>query len=120
MDYPNYLKQGFLIGSGVVESPHRTVLQKRMKLLKEIPFDSDTVEVRTGGTTTYDYFGKNKNKGFNITKLLELRGWDKDDCIFFGDKLIPGGNDETVIGVIETVPVDNHRDTFDLIKKYFT
>jgi hypothetical protein len=31
MDYPSYLKQSLLIGSGPIESAHRTVLQKRMK-----------------------------------------------------------------------------------------
>lgn len=32
MDYPSYLKRGFLIGSGAIESAHRTVIQRRMKL----------------------------------------------------------------------------------------
>lgn len=31
MNYPDYLKKKFLIGSGAIESAHRTVLQKRMK-----------------------------------------------------------------------------------------
>jgi len=31
MDYPMYIKKGYLIGSGAIESAHRTVLQKRMK-----------------------------------------------------------------------------------------
>ena len=31
MDYPRYIKQGLLIGSGAIESAHRTVLQRRMK-----------------------------------------------------------------------------------------
>jgi len=31
MDYPKYLKLGLLIGSGAIESAHRTVLQKRLK-----------------------------------------------------------------------------------------
>ena len=31
MDYPKYLKSKLLIGSGAIESAHRTVLQKRMK-----------------------------------------------------------------------------------------
>lgn len=31
MDYPKYLSQNLLIGSGAIESAHRTVLQKRMK-----------------------------------------------------------------------------------------
>lgn len=32
MDYPSFLKRGLLIGSGAIESAHRTVLQKRLKL----------------------------------------------------------------------------------------
>ena len=32
MDYPNYLSRGLLIGSGAIESAHRTVIQRRMKL----------------------------------------------------------------------------------------
>ncbi len=31
MDYPEYIRKGLLIGSGAIESAHRTVLQKRMK-----------------------------------------------------------------------------------------
>ncbi len=31
MDYPKYIADGYLIGSGAIESAHRTVLQKRMK-----------------------------------------------------------------------------------------
>lgn len=31
MNYPKYLKENLLIGSGAIESAHRTVLQKRMK-----------------------------------------------------------------------------------------
>ena len=32
MDYPKYRSMGLLIGSGAIESAHRTVLQRRMKL----------------------------------------------------------------------------------------
>lgn len=31
MDYPRYIKQGLLIGSGAIESAHRTISQKRLK-----------------------------------------------------------------------------------------
>ena len=33
------------------------------------------------------------------------------ESIYFGDMLFPGGNDESVIGVIKTVSVDNPVDT---------
>ena len=32
MNYPKYLEQGLLIGSGAVEAAHRTLIQSRMKL----------------------------------------------------------------------------------------
>lgn len=32
MDYPEYVKKGYKIGSGAIESAHRTVIQKRLKL----------------------------------------------------------------------------------------
>lgn len=32
MDYPAFIKRNLLIGSGAIESAHRTVIQKRMKL----------------------------------------------------------------------------------------
>lgn len=32
MKYPEYLERGLLIGSGAIESAHRTVIQRRMKL----------------------------------------------------------------------------------------
>lgn len=31
MDYPNYISNGYLIGSGAIESAHRNVLHKRLK-----------------------------------------------------------------------------------------
>ena len=32
MNYPEYDKLGYYIGSGAIESAHRTVVQKRLKL----------------------------------------------------------------------------------------
>ncbi|MFK7949909.1 MAG: hypothetical protein AB8G11_20130 [Saprospiraceae bacterium] len=32
MNYPDFIKRGLLIGSGAIESAHRTVIQKRLKL----------------------------------------------------------------------------------------
>jgi hypothetical protein len=32
MNYPSYDKKGYSIGSGAIESAHRTVVQKRLKL----------------------------------------------------------------------------------------
>ncbi len=92
---------------------------KRLALLSQVPFENDEVEVRIGGTTCFDYFLKGKHKGHNVARLIQDRGWDKDACLYFGDALFPGGNDEAVIGVIDTVPVTDHRDTFAKLTQFF-
>ena len=91
---------------------------KRRSLLMAVPFTSRTIEVKLGGTTCFDYFLKGRHKGFNISKLIAHKGWNANDCLYFGDALVPGGNDETVVGVIETISVDNHRHTYKILKEH--
>lgn len=92
---------------------------RRTELLAQIPLESEHVEVKIGGTTCFDYFEKGKHKGFNVSRLIAHERWDPDECIYFGDALTPGGNDETVIGVIETVLVRNHLHTYELLREHF-
>lgn len=86
--------------------------KKRNDLLAQVPFVSDELIVKIGGSTSLDYIHKDRHKGTNVQKLIDHKGWDKSDCIYFGDGLYPGGNDEAVIGVIETILVDDHHDTY--------
>lgn len=73
-------------------------------------------DVRPGGTTTFDFTVAGKHKGFNILRLIEHEGWKKEDCLYIGDALFEGGNDETVIGVISTYAVKNPDETFNFVK----
>ena len=73
------------------------------------------VEVVPAGTTTYNFILKGKHKGFNIARFIKKEGWLAQDCLYVGDALFPGGNDETVIGVIPTRLVKNPDETFDFI-----
>ena len=68
--------------------------------------------MRTGGTTTLDFTLKGKHKGFNIARFIEKMGWKKEDCVYVGDALFPGGNDETVIGVIPTKAIHDYHETY--------
>jgi HAD superfamily hydrolase (TIGR01484 family) len=86
--------------------------RKRLSLIEQIPFASAELIVKIGGSTSLDYIHKDRHKGTNVQKLIDFMHWNKDECIYFGDGLYPGGNDEAVIGVIETVPVDDHLDCF--------
>lgn len=91
----------------------------RIELLEKVPLKSDHTEVKIAGTTCFDYFMKGRHKGFNITKLIQRNNWNSSECLYFGDALFPGGNDEAVIGVIDTVSVTDPQHTADLLKRYF-
>lgn len=96
--------------------PERKV---RLMLLEQEPFEHDHLEVRIGGKTNFDYFQKGKHKGYNVSRLIEHMDWNREECVYFGDALFPGGNDETVIGVIDTFPVENHLHTYRILKEHF-
>ncbi len=91
----------------------------RKAILNALPLETNEVEVKIGGTTCLDYFQKGKTKGHNIARLISTLGWNDVDCVYFGDSLFSGGNDESVIGVIDTYPVRNHRETFEILKTSF-
>lgn len=96
--------------------PDRT---KRNALLEKVPFHSDELIVKIGGSTSIDYIHKDRHKGTNVQKLIDLMAWNPDECIYFGDGLYPGGNDEAVIGVIDTVPVDDHLHTYSILHRHY-
>ncbi len=93
--------------------------KKREALLAAIPFISNELIVKIGGSTSVDYIHKDRHKGTNVQKLIDQKGWLKEDCVYFGDGLYPGGNDEAVIGVIDTVPVEDHEHTYKLLSTHF-
>lgn len=73
------------------------------------------VEARIAGTTNIDLFQLGKNKGYNVGEFIKKMGWNAQDCIYIGDALFPGGNDDTVNGVIETHGVKDYKETFDFL-----
>ena len=92
----------------------------RQKILAELASDVEVlreadVEVRAGGTTVFDIFALGKNKGNNIKEFVALMQWSIEDCLYIGDALMPGGNDETVVGIIPTHAVKEYHETFAFI-----
>ncbi|MBI5644822.1 HAD-IIB family hydrolase [Candidatus Kaiserbacteria bacterium] len=74
------------------------------------------VEVIPAGTTNFSFIPAGRHKGYNVERFRKDMRWEKDDCAYVGDALFPGGNDESVIGVIPTKSVKNPDDTFIFIK----
>lgn len=93
---------------------------KRLALLARHPdlvqkLDAAGLTAMPAGTTTIDFILKGKNKGYNVARLIDTMGWKKEDCIYIGDALFPGGNDESVIGVIDTKQVADPDETFRFV-----
>lgn len=78
------------------------------------------VEVRIGGTTNLDFFEYGKNKGYNVAEFIKRMRWKKEDSIYIGDALMPGGNDETVVGIIPTHAVRDYRETYEYLNAILT
>lgn len=70
------------------------------------------VEGVPAGTTTYNFIPLGKHKGYNVARFADLKAWARNECVYVGDALFPGGNDETVIGVVPTKAVSSPDDTF--------
>ena len=70
------------------------------------------LEVRAGGTTSIDVTPIGIDKAYGMTKLMEQLEIGKEDILFFGDKLQPGGNDYPVKAMgIDSMEVSRWEDT---------
>lgn len=94
------------------------VYGKRKEVLKKLPFIHPDLDCTIAGTTCFDYTRKDGKKGNNIQRYIEYMKWNKEDCIYFGDALFKGGNDESVIGVIDTVEVSDPEDLLAKLEMY--
>lgn len=92
-------------------SKKRTLQTHIAKLLPEF-------EVRSGGLTSIDVTKKGIDKAYGMRKLLTMLNLQKEDILFIGDALEPGGNDYPVKAFgIDTIAVGNWRETAAAIRK---
>ncbi|MBI3019792.1 MAG: HAD-IIB family hydrolase [Parcubacteria group bacterium] len=87
----------------------------RSTALAKVPFTSERIVVKVGGTTCLDYMPKDGTKAHNARKLFGEEGLQT--ALFVGDNLTPGGNDAVMVGVTDCVMVENPRATFHLIDR---
>lgn len=69
-------------------------------------------EVRAAGATTIDVTKPGIDKGYGMKKLMEYNNFKKEDILFMGDRIVPGGNDYAVEEMgIECIAVRGWHDT---------
>ena len=70
------------------------------------------LEVKVGGLTSIDITKHGIDKAYGMKKLIEILGINKEDILFFGDKLQEGGNDYPVKAMgIDSLEVSHWQDT---------
>ena len=68
--------------------------------------------VRAAGATSIDVTMPGVDKAYGMKKLMESTGFSKEDILFMGDKIMPGGNDYAVEEMgIKCIAVRNWEDT---------
>lgn len=71
-------------------------LSKRKKMQALLHKSIPEFSVRIGGTTSIDITKAGIDKAYGIEKLTEILGITREEMIFAGDALFPGGNDYPV------------------------
>ena len=98
-----------------VWDPDQEKRQKiRLCLEKMLP----EFEARIGGSNTIDITRKGIDKAYALQKIIEHLNCSKEDILFIGDALFPGGNDWAAhqFGV-DTIKIESVADTKEEIQK---
>lgn len=83
-------------------------VQLRELIIPKLP----DFEVRAAGFTTIDITKPGIDKAYGMRKLMEITGVSKEDILFMGDSLAPGGNDYAVDEMgIDCIAVRGWEDT---------
>jgi len=93
---------------------------KRKEMKKELELILPEVEINIGGSTTLDILPKGFNKAKGLMRLLDKLGMTKEDMLFIGDAIFPGGNDYSPYEKgIESIKTSGPKDTISIIKQWF-
>ena len=95
--------------------PTRT---KRQALRQQIARALPDYEVVINGNTSIDILQQGVDKGFGVKQLMRRTGYAREEIIFFGDSLQPGGNDYPVLELgVDSVEVDGWQQTERYLRK---
>lgn len=85
---------------------------KKMKIRDIIAPKIPEFTVRAAGATSIDITMPGVDKAYGIQKLMEETGVKKEEILYLGDKIVPGGNDYAVEEMgIDCISVRNWEDT---------
>jgi hypothetical protein len=85
---------------------------KREALQKRLRAALPDLSINIGGSTSIDITRKGVDKQYGLTKLLPVAGVEKNEVLFVGDAIFPGGNDYPAKEMgLDTIKVDEIEQT---------
>ncbi len=85
---------------------------KKIKIRDIIAAKIPEFSVRAAGATSIDVTRPGIDKAYGMKRLMEATGLNKEDILFMGDKIMPGGNDYPVEEMgIDCIAVKSWQDT---------
>lgn len=85
---------------------------KKIKIRDIVSKKIPEFEVRAAGSTSIDITRPGIDKAYGMKKLMESTGFKKEDILFMGDRIVPGGNDYAVEEMgIDCIQVRSWHDT---------
>ncbi len=90
--------------------------EKKLKIRDIVAKKIPDFNVRAAGATSIDVTRPGIDKAYGMEKLMEATNLKKQDILFMGDKIIPGGNDYAVFEAgIDCVQVRDWQETASAI-----
>lgn len=86
--------------------------KKKMKIRDIVAAKIPEFNVRAAGATSIDITRPGIDKAYGMNKLMDATGFKKEEILFMGDKIEPGGNDYAVYEMgIDCINVRSWEDT---------
>jgi len=86
--------------------------KKKLKIRDLVAAKIPNFHVRAAGATSIDVTKPGVDKAYGMNKLMKATGLKKEDILYMGDKIIPGGNDYAVEEMgIDCIAVRSWEDT---------
>ncbi|MDP3962570.1 MAG: alpha-glucan family phosphorylase [bacterium] len=94
-------------------------LSKRRKIKEALESKVKGISASIAGTTSVDILPEVFNKAVGLNLLLKQLGLAKEDVVFVGDAIVPGGNDYSIFEAgIRTIKVKCPEETEMLIRAW--
>jgi len=109
---------------GVTAPPEKKNLwdkdqKKRLAMVEKLLPQLPELSIRIGGTTSIDFTLSGIDKTYGVQKISEYLHIPLSECVFVGDALFPGGNDNAVERLdIDMIQTSGPEETRRIIKSF--